>query len=414
MKRSKLIMLLLSFLVAFSMWLYVITIVSPESEQVFYNVPVVFEGKDSLTAKGLMLVSDEEPTVTLKLTGNRSDLIKLNSSNIKVTADLTRIFEPGEFDLNYTVSYPSGIVTGAVGVRERKPNYITATLDRLVKDKPIEVRVETNGTAIPAGYKLMETNLSVEQVLITGPASVVDKIEYARVDVDLTGRKKSFADELAVTLCDADGNGVESKLVEADLEKKTVNAEFIIYQIKELSLGLKLNPGGGATESTVRVEFSPLDSAVVYGNESLLKEYDSLILGTVNLAEIRDGETREFELVLPAGMELEGEPQTITATFTFPDLAVRELKISEFELVNVGDTLKGTVRGKQEITVTVRGPRDLVNTVKPEDLVLAVDCKDLLKGLHNASATVKVKNADFKGVGGLGTYTVSVDLTDKK
>ena len=40
-KENKLLWLLLTALVSLALWLYVITIVSPESEAEFYNIPVV-------------------------------------------------------------------------------------------------------------------------------------------------------------------------------------------------------------------------------------------------------------------------------------------------------------------------------------------------------------------------------------
>ena len=40
---SKIWTLLLSFVVAFGLWLYVITVVSPESEETYYDIPVTYQ-----------------------------------------------------------------------------------------------------------------------------------------------------------------------------------------------------------------------------------------------------------------------------------------------------------------------------------------------------------------------------------
>ena len=55
--KSKLPALLLSLVVAMGLWLYVVTSVSPESDQIYSGIPVVFENETSLLDRELMLVS---------------------------------------------------------------------------------------------------------------------------------------------------------------------------------------------------------------------------------------------------------------------------------------------------------------------------------------------------------------------
>lgn len=70
--KSKIPALLLSLAVALGLWLYVVTNVSPESEQSYTGIPVVFENENSLLDRGLMLVSGEDATVAVRLYGSRA------------------------------------------------------------------------------------------------------------------------------------------------------------------------------------------------------------------------------------------------------------------------------------------------------------------------------------------------------
>jgi len=115
MKR-KIVYALLATLISIGLWLYVVTVVNPEYEDTFYNIQVSLQNDEILRERGLMVVSDEIPTVTLKLAGNRSDMIKLNSSNITLKADLSRIHSAGEQELEYTITYPDGVPTNAFSV----------------------------------------------------------------------------------------------------------------------------------------------------------------------------------------------------------------------------------------------------------------------------------------------------------
>ena len=67
--KSKLISALLSVVAAFSLWLYVITVVSPDSEATF-DVYVKVDNENVLKEKGLMLNPNQKSSVHLKLSGN--------------------------------------------------------------------------------------------------------------------------------------------------------------------------------------------------------------------------------------------------------------------------------------------------------------------------------------------------------
>jgi len=88
MKRKPL-MILFSLCIAFTLWLYVITVVSPESTEEYHNVPIAFSGESVLTEKGLMLIAETTPTAKVTLFGNRSDLVNINAGNLTLVADLS-------------------------------------------------------------------------------------------------------------------------------------------------------------------------------------------------------------------------------------------------------------------------------------------------------------------------------------
>ena len=78
--KNKVWRIALSVLISFALWMYVVSTVSPEQEETFYDIPVSYQN-DVLEERGLMIVSDT-PTVTVKAKGNRSDLNELNANNI--------------------------------------------------------------------------------------------------------------------------------------------------------------------------------------------------------------------------------------------------------------------------------------------------------------------------------------------
>ena len=123
----KIVYALLSVVVAFGLWVYVITTVNPGYEETFYDIPVALANESALYDRGLMLDTEKIPTVTLKLSGNRSDIIKLNKSNITLVADLSRIYESGRQKVAYSISFPGDIPSNSIEILSK--SVVEITLD---------------------------------------------------------------------------------------------------------------------------------------------------------------------------------------------------------------------------------------------------------------------------------------------
>ena len=82
MAKNKIYSMILSIVVAFGLWLYVVTNVSQEDDVTFYNIPVVMEGENVLTEQNMMITRRSAQTVSVNLSGKRSDLNKINNGNL--------------------------------------------------------------------------------------------------------------------------------------------------------------------------------------------------------------------------------------------------------------------------------------------------------------------------------------------
>ena len=130
MKRNKLGSFLLALVISMGLWLYVVNYINTTHEQTLYNIPVGLEGKSILTAdRGLMLLSEDDYRVNITVSGSRQEVSKINAGNIQVVADLSKIEEPGEHNLNYDVIYPGDVATGTVNTK-RDPDWVTVVVAR--------------------------------------------------------------------------------------------------------------------------------------------------------------------------------------------------------------------------------------------------------------------------------------------
>ena len=404
MTRNKLGSLLIAVVIAVSMWMYVITYVSTDHEQTFYNIPVALEGGTILADRQLMLLSEDEYEVNIKVHGSRQDVSKINSGNIQLVADLSSIYEPGEHNLTYSIIYPGEVPTGAVSA-EKNPDRVRVIVARK-KTKEIPVKVVYEGD-VPADY-IKDTSaveLDYTYVEITGPEDVVDKIDHAAVTVQCSGRTESIYESYRYALQDSDNKPVDAEYITTSVSE--VRVYLPISMVKKIPLTLTLVNGGGATAETTKLVIEPAEISVS-GSEAALNALPELNLGTIDLAQITEDTTREFEINLPEGVKNVSNLSTAKVTISFPRLATREFTITEFVPLNLPAGMVWEPLTKQ-LTITVRGLKSEVQRLNAADILVQVD----LAGVENTSAVEPIIRfpESLTSLGEVGSYSISVQIT---
>ena len=406
MTKNRVLSALLAISVAFVLWVYVITVVSPNSEGTFHNIPVVLQGEPMLESYGLMNVTEHVPTVTLRLSGNRSDLNKINPSNITLVADLSKVYEAGTANLRYSISYPGDVPSGAFKVESQYPGTITIEVERKIK-KEVPVNIRYVGELSEDFIVDMENKiLDYNTVTVSGPESVIDQITQAVIDVDLEGKTVSFSDNYRYSLCNDQGEPVDAQKVETNVAQ--VNLTLYIERVKELPLVLTVVDGGGATEETSEIKIEP-KTIKVSGSDLVMENLTELNLGTINLEELLEDTELSFAIMLPEGVKfMDPDVQTAAVSLKFPNLATRTLTVSAIQAVNVPEGMDVEFLTKS-LNITVRGEKDLIKNLVTADIVVTVDFTDAQLGSYTIKPNISL-NGVYRSIGAIGTYSVSVTV----
>ena len=406
--KSKVWRIALSALIAFAMWLYVVSVVTPEAEETYYDIPVSY-WNDVLEERGLMIVS-ETPTVTLKLKGNRSDLNELNASNITILVDLAAIQAPGTQMVGYKVNFPGNIPSNAIETLSQSPNILQLKVENRIK-KAVPIVLNFQGS-VPEGYIADKENplLDATYVEVVGPESSVSLIEKAVIEVDLNEQSDSIIGAYAYILCDAEGEPVDAQMITTNVEN--VNLSVKIQRMKEVPLTVLIADGGGATADTCKVELSR-ESIWVSGSESKLRDLNEVELGTINLADLKaETNTMTFDIVLPEGVtNMTGETE-VTATVSFPELGRKKLTISMDKFHSTGVPEGAVINWITEVVeVELRGPRDLIKSITEQDITVTVDFSG--EDMGSISKLPKITlSAAYNGIGAVSVSTVTATMQE--
>lgn len=402
--KNKILTALLSIAIAFGLWMYVITVVEPESEGSYYDVPVVFDGMTQLNDRNLIITSGTNVNVDLKLLGNRTDLNKLDKTNITILADLSKITEPGEHNVKYSISYPSS--AGAIEVLEQDPQYITIQVSKRVR-KEVPVRIIPTGT-LPENFVADMQNAVLDHTTVTvsGPEEVVEKIEFAAVSLDLTDRRDNIVESCRHTLCGENGRPIE------DVSSVTVNVSDIrltvkVWQIKEIPVIIQVIDGGGLTAGDVTA--TPNHSSIlVSGSESALRDLDKIEI-LLDLSVLTESQVLKFPIQLPENVTNETGISEVEVDLKMPEMTTKMVVIprTSFVYLNVPEGM-AAVPDALVLRVYVRGRENVLEDVTEENITVSIDFSGATIGRNYY--TCKIEITGVTDVGAVGEYQILVTI----
>ena len=405
--KSKIPALLLSLAVALGLWLYVVTNVSPESEQSYTGIPVVFENENSLLDRGLMLVSGEDATVAVRLYGSRANLNRLSASNITVTVDLKAITEPGKYELDYRISYPSGITN--VSVIRRITSSVTVEVAEFAeKDVPVQLVFQgeqQEGLIVDQERAV----LSAESVHVSGPKDKIDQVAMAGILIDRTGLTETLVGDFVYTLMNEDSEPVDVVHVQTDTGE--IHLELPVEHIKEVPLQVSLVAGGGAVQENATCKIEP-ETISISGSEEALSAVEYVQLTSINLGDVdmAKGLTTSVEINLPDNLTNRSNVTAARVTITLSDLTSKRIRLSREQIqpVNVPAGMQADIL-TQVLDVTFRGPEAEVENLTADGISVTVDFTGAEAGTYTLPLSFAIPGTEQAGA--YGKYFATVMLS---
>ena len=377
MQKHKILAAVIALPAAILLWLYVVTVVSPNSNTVIRDIPVSYEGTILLEERELIMTS-EAGSVTLKVTGDRVNLTKLTNQNIRVVADLSRvsITEPGEYWVPLSVSIPDIAGKVSYDFQDKDKSQIRITVTRLVT-KTIPVELDTADAKAKEGFFFDSGNAACEpsEITVSGPDYEVDTIERAVIDcTDVSELTETAVGPRPIVLEQADGT--EAVLTLSSVSQTEATVSLPIQKYKELEISVAIKEGGGANAENVESLLFSSESVLVRGSAAQIDNLsDTLVIGTVDLAKITAGNNvKSFSVRLPSGIKNVNGIDQVDVTVKLTGLRVQTYLVfaDSVTLLHIPQNAKVEVN-VEKIAVKLRGPEADISAVNAEDIHIALD-----------------------------------------
>lgn len=410
LRESKWIYILLSLLIAAILWLYVGKEADPVKTQSFSNIAVTFTGVDQLESQGLTISKGMDQKISVRIQARNSILRELaQEGNIVVTASVSAITQPGEYELDYTITPKLSTVGGtlsSVEILGKSPQELTITVSRQAA-RDVEVRCRFTGS-VAEGFELGQASFAPSIIQISGTEEETSRVSYAEVVVNEVDLSSTFTGEMPFNLYDYDGNLIDASYgITTDVS--TVRVTLPVVKLKEVPLRVQVVEGGGATEDDAQITIEP-DTIVVAGSQEALDGLSEIVLSSVDLAQVVSSQDYVFPIPLDDSLTNVSGISQATVHVEITGLVTRMVDVTNIQLINKpeGYQIEAVTLSRQ---VQIRGTEEAVGAVIPAQMRIVVDCSDV-SGTGNQTVPAQVYLDGSGQVGVVGSdYNITISVS---
>ena len=400
-KRRSSFYLVISILVAVGIWVYVDLTQGITASKEVYNIPIEFQGEDTtLAERGLMLLPDSETTINLKLEGAKRILAQLDTSKLRVQADLSAVTETGVQTVTCRVIYPEYKFSSRLTATTPTNSFnITIDVGELYS-REVEIRCDIQGT-VAEGYIAGELELR-------GPQEQVDAVSYAKVSLNIEDAVETVDQALPYVLYNEAGEPISGGDIHAVQDE--IRVVLPVDVVKELPLEIDFQEYPGLSKSNVSYKIEP-ESIMVSGEASLLSGVDRLVLDSFDLSQLGGSEVYHYVIQLPEGCSNLSGVTRATLTISFIDLTQDTRTATDFQAQNVPEGKTVTIL-TDELAVRIRGTSADVASVQDGDITVLADLQEIsgASGTYTVPAEILINTGADVGV--VGTYQVTVTISN--
>lgn len=283
----KIFNIIISIIIAFSSWTYVVYNNDPTTEVKYKDIPITFVGEDALANRGLGVSQISNDSIDITLKQKRIATNEISAEDITILADVSDAAE-GENGISLQISGPTDT---QVAEAERRSISVEVEESSSVEEKII-VEYEEDYE----GLEPVTSNLTSTQATVIGAKSEVSRVDKvaARIALDESNNNawKYTAELIAV---DSEGDEIEHVV----LYPGKINFRAYAGVTKEVPLKAVVEKS--ADDGYTRT-YSVPETIVIKGPVKALNKIEKVSTETINLNYIYEDTEVELTYDLPDGV----------------------------------------------------------------------------------------------------------------
>ena len=289
-----------SLVFAFLVWLAVVNVNDPEITKTINAIPIEVTDPEALTRQNLEYNLIGENVAQITITGKRSKVSNLSSSDFIAKAPLSQMSKV--YSVPVYVEFKNAAYQNYVIINQRTKT-IQVSVESVVT-KGFDVTINTEGQPF-SGYEIGQEIIGRDKIDISGRASVLNLISKVCVDVDVSDATRDIVGKYDIKLYQADGEEIESSRVSMSSQRTKVKIEILMTKSILINYNIEGEPDKDCTVTDV--ENSATELKVIGKPEDVSKcENITLPKGTIDISgKIKTTTiTVDLEKYLPDGVKI--------------------------------------------------------------------------------------------------------------
>lgn len=385
---------IMSVAVAVVVWLIVVNIDNPVGTNYYTLTNVELINKEyvesSDTIGKMCMPEEKQDSIRIAITTNKKIRDKIKVSDITATADLQQAVSldtnPVMVPITVTCSVP-GVTPNDIKVT---PQNLSVNLDEK-ETQEFVVNVSRGDTKPGKDYEVGSLTANPEKVRITGPKSLVNKIDKVNATISLDGNTQDFTQDVNLTIIDKNQEALsDSEMNSLRIENNAkVSVTAKLWKIRQgvgISAGYVGSPASGYQVGTVTTVPDTISVAGSTEGLETLTQNDNTI-------------------TIPAdSIDISGESRDVERKISLKDLLPDNVKLTSDSSEDVWVTVSILPEGSREFTLSTK---DIEVKNKPDDLQVTFE---------TAQIEIRIKS-DTEDLDDLNTETdikASIDLKGKE
>ena len=388
---------ILSFVIAILVWLLVVNINNPIGTKSFVISDVQLLNEAYIDADGKMCMQDEEQVpIRVTIKAQRKILDKISVNNIRAVADLQQAVS-----LNTDpVMVPITVLCDHI--MQDNIEVSPQNLSLHLEDKDTQefvVNVTTDNTKPDRGYEIGKLTSNPEKIKITGPTSLINKIDKVNASIDVDGATEDITTEKDVKIIDKNGE----EFTDSDMGYLNVSRVYVTAKLWKVQVNVKIKAGySGSPKSGYQVESvstTPNVISVAGSEEALaaLKDQNNTITIPDYVADISDRDSDLEEKInisdyLPDGLKLTSD----SSEDVFVRVNVLPMGSSVCEVPTKNIVVNHAPDGMQvsfdtaNIEVRVQKTDSSLDDLTEDQIKASIDLSDVGEGSHEMPVSIEI------------------------
>ena len=389
---NNLLLKILSLIIAFLVWLIVVNADNPIMTESFVVSDVQLLNEAYIDADGKMCMQDEEQDpIRVTIRAERKVLDRISASDIRAVADLQQAVS---LDTD-PVMVPITAVCAGIA-----PEDIQVTPQNLsLHVQEFVVNVTTNNTRPDRGYEVGTLSSNPEKIKITGPISLINKIDRVNAAIDVSDASEDVTEETEVTVIDKNGEVFS----DTDMAYLNVSKVYVTARLWEVRSDVRIRAeySGTAAEGYEAESITTTPNVItVAGSTSALEaleEQNNTIWIPADAVDI-SGEKSDYEEkinisdYLPEGLKLtadSSEDLFIRVNILPEGSSVCEVPTKNIIVENAPDTMQ-VAFDTAMIEVRVKKTSEDLEDLTEKEIQASIDLEDIEEGSHELPVEIRL------------------------